>query len=108
MIRSLIYVLVALVVSPWLLAGAMAPSPGIQDSKFDHSHSAWTTILEGSVDEAGLVDYAALRKSPAALDGYLATLAKTTPAEHAKWTRDQRFAFWILSLIHISEPTRPY
>lgn len=62
--------------------------------EFDHTHAALTAIYEGVVSD-GLVDYAALRAKPAALDRYLAANAATTPQEHAKWTKDQRLAFWI-------------
>ena len=61
---------------------------------FDHSHAGLTLILEDAL-ENGLVDYAALRKSPAALDAYLAALESTSPAQQAKWTSGERFAFWI-------------
>ncbi|MEM6567034.1 MAG: DUF547 domain-containing protein [Planctomycetota bacterium] len=62
---------------------------------FDHTHAGLTAILGAVLDDAGLVDYAELRRSPAALDAYLAGLAATTPADHADWTREQRYAFWI-------------
>lgn len=62
--------------------------------QFDHAHAQFTAVLEGALKD-GLVNYAALRKSPKALDAYLAELEGTTPAEHAKWTRNQRYAFWI-------------
>lgn len=70
------------------------PDPPVATGDFDHAHAAWTAILEEHLED-GLVDYAALRRAPAALDAYLADLAATTPAEHAKWTREKRFAFWI-------------
>jgi len=62
---------------------------------FDHTHAAWTEVLGGALSEDGLVDYAGLRKSKKALDSYLATLEATTPEQHADWSREQRFAFWI-------------
>lgn len=62
--------------------------------EFDHAHARFTAVLEGAL-EGGLVDYAALRKSPKALDLYLDQLESTTPAQHGKWTRNQRYAFWI-------------
>jgi len=77
------------------IASAGPPAATAQLSTgFDHTHAGLTKVL-GDVLEDGLVDYAALRKSPADLDAYLASLAATTPAQHAKWSRDQRFAFWI-------------
>ena len=52
--------------------------------RFDHS--AWNTLLEGSVNEYGRVDYRFLQKRRADLDRYLAALAavkmaKLAPAE---------------------------
>lgn len=89
-------------ISAALAAGALATiaSAGLQAATaqpytgFDHTHAGLTKVL-GDVLEDGLVDYAALRKSPSDLEAYLATLAATTPAQHAKWSRDERFAFWI-------------
>ena len=76
-----------------LVAGvAAAPAPTLE---FDHAHTAWTEVLESALDDDGLVDYRALRADPKALNAYLANLEATTPAEHAKWTRNQRYAFWI-------------
>ena len=71
---------------------AAAPAPTFE---FDHTHAAWTKVLESVLDDDGLVDYRSLRKNSKALDAYLADLEDTTPAEHAKWSRDERFAFWI-------------
>lgn len=72
------------------------PAPGAQETPaFDHTHAAWTEVLEGALSEDGLVDYAGLRKSKEALDAYLEALEATTPEQHAGWTRDERFAFWI-------------
>lgn len=100
MIRTITFALLAIFTSTWLLAIPVqvpteAPKETPQDVPgFDHTHAAWTAILKGSV-EKGLVDYAGLRRSPKALDDYLATLAATTPADHKTWTRNQRLAFWI-------------
>jgi hypothetical protein len=77
------------------LSLALGPvAPPAQAQEFDHSHAAWTAILEDAVED-GFVDYKGLRESPEALDAYLAQLAATTPKQHAGWTRDERFAFWI-------------
>ncbi|MEM9380186.1 MAG: DUF547 domain-containing protein [Planctomycetota bacterium] len=64
-------------------------------SAFDHTHAGLTAVLGAALDEAGLVDYAGLRRSPDALDAYLRGLEAATPADHAGWTRDERYAFWI-------------
>ncbi|WP_419190654.1 DUF547 domain-containing protein [Saltatorellus ferox] len=66
----------------------------IQTAAFDHTHAGLTAVYESAL-KGGLVDYAGLRENPKALDAYLAGLAATTPAQHASWSRDQRFAFWI-------------
>ncbi len=80
---------------PMEATGPMPPGETVQEAqKFDHTHAQWTEILKGSLD-GGLVNYAALRKSPKALDAYLGQLEGTTPAQHATWTRNQRYAFWI-------------
>ncbi|MEL6713974.1 MAG: DUF547 domain-containing protein, partial [Planctomycetota bacterium] len=92
--------LFASIAAPLLIATAhfglalTAPTVPQEQSAFDHEHAGLTRVLD-AVLEDGRVDYAALRKSPRALDAYLAGLEATTPAQHAKWTRDQQFAFWI-------------
>lgn len=64
-------------------------------SKVDHSHAAWTAILDRWVDD-GRVDYAAIRSKGAdQLDAYLATLSGVCAADYETWSRDQRLAFWI-------------
>lgn len=47
--------------------------------QFDHS--GFDALLKRHVDGAGLVDYAAMRADPAALDGYIASLAKAPLAD---------------------------
>ncbi|MFT5732668.1 MAG: hypothetical protein ACJA2W_001449 [Planctomycetota bacterium] len=73
--------------------GTSAPRVA-QGAEFDHSHAGLTQVYEAVLKE-GLVDYAGLREKPKALDAYLAGVAATTPEQHAAWSRDQRFAFWI-------------
>lgn len=98
-----------------LLTGALsAPlQPGsTTDGSFDHTHKAWTEILEGALKD-GLVDYKTLREEPKALDAYLAQLESTTPAHHERWTKNERYAFWInaynaytIQLIRDEGPTK--
>jgi hypothetical protein len=54
-------------------------------------HAGWDALLKSHVSE-GLVDYDAIRKAPADLDSYLATLAATDPATLSP---DHQLAFWI-------------
>ncbi|MEM8710066.1 MAG: DUF547 domain-containing protein [Planctomycetota bacterium] len=88
-----------------LLAPLMSPSAPVHAAgaaaatvqttgEFDHSHAGLTAVYDAVLKE-GLVDYAALRRSPEALDSYLAALSATTPSIHASWSRNERFAFWI-------------
>jgi len=77
-----------------LAAVSLASARVNQQPEFDHTHAQLTAVLATSLKD-GLVDYAGLRESPKALDAYVATLSATTPALHAEWTREQRFAFWI-------------
>ena len=71
------------------LAPAQDPAKG-----FDHSHGAWTKVLEKFSKQDDL-DYAGLKASRAGLDAYLASLESVTSEAFAKWTREQRYAFWI-------------
>ncbi|MFT5470661.1 MAG: putative membrane protein YdjX (TVP38/TMEM64 family) [Verrucomicrobiales bacterium] len=64
------------------------------DGGFDHSHSALTQVLAEHVED-GLVDYAALAKSPEQLLDYLGELAFIPKSDFDSWTRDQQLAFLI-------------
>ncbi len=64
-------------------------------TRFDHSHGAWTAILERRV-EAGVVDYAGLlQESEGELDAYLASLSGACAADYQTWRREERIAFWV-------------
>ena len=58
--------------------------------KFDHS--GFDAVLRKHVDDAGLVNYRALKADPAALDGYIASLAKAPLADLG---RSERLALLI-------------
>jgi hypothetical protein len=81
----------------WLLAsGDRAAFAG----DFDHSHAAFSAILSRHVrwNEAGTattVDYAALQRERASLDGYTRGLSLVSPAEFARWGVPQRRSFLI-------------
>ncbi len=98
--KKLIHIAVAFTSAITLAAGSPAPTtlspltPLAQKAEFDHTHAGLTAVYDVALS-GGLIDYAGLRAKPQALDAYLAQLARTTPAQHATWTRDQRFAFWI-------------
>lgn len=53
--------------------------------RFDHS--GFDALLRKHVDGAGLVDYRALKADPAALDGYIASLAKAPLADMGRSER---------------------
>lgn len=60
---------------------------------FDHTHSAYGTLLRAHVVE-GRVDYKALKAAPAALNGYLDVLAAVTKADFETWTQSQQLAYY--------------
>jgi hypothetical protein len=93
MIRRPASTLTSLALVAIAAAGPRADGGAAADD-FDQTHAGLTAALEDVLEE-GLVDYVALRESPAALDAYLRSLEATTPEQHAEWTRDERFAFWI-------------
>jgi len=78
-----------------LAAPSAATAGGSSDSGFDHTHSAWDQILRARVNSKGMVDYAALKKDSAALDGYVTAIANVTAEEVGSWSRDQQVAFYI-------------
>jgi len=61
---------------------------------FDHTHAAWTALLQRHVRANG-VDYVGLSKERPAFDAYLGTLQGVGKAELASWSKKQRLAFWI-------------
>jgi len=65
-----------------------------QGMPFDHTHAAWTRILERH-REGDRFDYEALSLERGPLDEYLLTLRGVQAADFAEWTREQRQAFWI-------------
>lgn len=71
-----------------LLVGSVSSAP------FDHSHALWNEVLVARVRRDG-VEYAELKKDPAKLDEYLASLDTVMPEEFAAWSVAQRHAFWI-------------
>lgn len=78
-----------------------APLAAAEDRKaacaeeFDHAHCAWSAILQEYVSR-GNVDYAGLKsRGASALDAYLKKLEAVCESDYAKWSRDQRLAYWI-------------
>ena len=65
------------------------------EGPFDYS--AWTKVLEESVDERGMVDYAGVKEDPGDLDAFLAQLAEVSPATNAAifTTEEEALAYWV-------------
>ena len=65
---------------------------------FDHSHKAWNQLLSQYVVKQNgqvLVNYRALKASPQKLDSYLKSLSAVSQAEYEKFSKDQKFSFWV-------------
>lgn len=61
----------------------------------DHEHPAWTALLRQSVHD-GEVDYAGLQAhGQPELTAYLRSLEVPGPEDYARFTREQRLAFWM-------------
>ncbi len=64
-------------------------------SPFDHSHSAWSELLQRHVRN-GFVDYSGWRRAgERELDVYLAALESVCRDHYVGWSRPQKLAFWI-------------
>lgn len=63
-------------------------------STFDHDYHAWDQVLDGYTKN-GLVDYAALRKTPESLTAHFQTIRDVPRDAYNAWSRDQKIAFWI-------------
>lgn len=60
----------------------------------DHSYSSWDQFLKGHVHE-GLVNYSAVKKSPAEFEKIVRKLEVVTKKEYESWAESQKMAFWI-------------
>ncbi|MEX2578837.1 MAG: DUF547 domain-containing protein [Verrucomicrobiales bacterium] len=84
----------ATALSALLTALLLAPLHS-REGSFDHSHGAFTEILEEFVVSDNYVDYAALKKDPAALEAYLETLADVPEETFDSWNENRQLAFLI-------------
>jgi hypothetical protein len=71
-----------------------AATAGAQEAPFDQTHARWTAVLAAHLRE-GRLDYERLGRERGELDQYLLDLRGVTREEFARWTREQRYAFWI-------------
>ena len=84
-----------------LLAMTALFSASAAEAALERSHAAWTALLarhvklEDARGTASRVDYAAFARDRAALQAYLAELARVTPSELAALPRADQMAFWI-------------
>ena len=65
---------------------------------FDHSHTKFDEVLKRHVSPLGelnVVDYGALKKSPAKLDSYLKDLSLVKKKEFDSWSEPQRLSYLI-------------
>jgi len=52
-------------------------------------------VLQGHVDDEGLVDYAKLKTSPQKLNAFVADLSKFNMRVYQSWPDNEKMAFWI-------------
>ncbi len=69
-----------------------------QHESFDHSHSAWTTLLSKYVKlsddkKSSAVDYKSFDKN--SLNSYLKTVSSVSKKDFSSWTKNQQLAFYI-------------
>lgn len=75
------------VIGAAVLAAGTAPG-------FDHQFDAYRALLQQYVRPPA-VDYRSLKRDRARLDVVVQSFAAVDGAEERRWTRDERFAFWI-------------
>ena len=77
-----------------------APAARITSStrEFDHSHQAWTLLLQKHVtikNYASTVDYKAIKKDPTELEAYLHTIEEVSQEEFGRFSSSKKLAFLI-------------
>lgn len=77
-------------------AGWVAPASAQQPAElaFDQTHAALTEVLRANV-KGDRFDYKALVADRSKLDWYLGALQSVAREEFERWTKEQRYAFWI-------------
>ena len=75
-----------------LVASLVIAAP--RAASFDHDYTQYAQLLREHV-RPPRVDYATLKAGRAALDAAVAIFAEPSEADEARWTREQRLAFWI-------------
>ncbi|MCE9594066.1 MAG: DUF547 domain-containing protein [Planctomycetes bacterium] len=88
-LRSLVLVCLAV-----CAAGSSAVVQKPAEGAFDQSHRVWTEVLAAHV-KGDRFDYKELQANRAKLDQYLGALQSVTRDEFERWTKEQRYAFWI-------------
>lgn len=82
----------AVTVAAMLVVAAIAWPAAAQD--FDHDYTAYAAVLGAHV-RPPRVDYAALQRDRARLDAVVASFDAPGARGEARWSREQRLAFWI-------------
>lgn len=86
-----------LIAATWMAAvfftttGASAtqePEPGF---KYDD----YAAVLKAHVNARGMVNYKALKKSPATLRAFLRSIAGVREKDYKQWSKHEKIAFWI-------------
>lgn len=77
-----------------LLLSVLAISTACVQAAFDQTHSDFSAVLKKNVSREK-VDYAALKKDPDKLGGYLVKLSEVPKGEFYKWDRNEQMAFLI-------------
>ena len=86
----------------FLFAVIALPLYSVAQPSFDHSHSAWDTLLRKHVKlindgqgraTASQVNYKDLSRERATLAAYLQSLSAVTLAQYARWSKQQQYAF---------------
>lgn len=58
-------------------------------------YETYGAVLKKHVDDHGLVDYAGLKADRADLDAFMRVIAGTDPLEYARWSDNDKLAYWI-------------
>jgi hypothetical protein len=68
---------------------------GIEPNNASFDYKDYATVLEGYVDDTGMVNYKKLKTKPKELNAFVTAMGELDPNCFAKWSEKDKIAFWL-------------